>query len=126
MHINIERLKKDLFILRDDIELITKKHNLVDDQRFIQKIAHDIRKIDEDSFYLKDNEKAQLIHYLLSSPVGAPFVTPISLLEAAKTLKRETPLESRLHHYLENLLKYSDEEHFPLALWIDDIAKSLH
>ncbi len=126
MNPEIETLKKDLCILRDDIELVLKKKQLIEDQEFIKKFASDVRKLDQDSYYLKAYEDASLIHYFLSTPVGAPFVSDCSLLEAAIMCKKQTPIHSSLHAYLQNLVLHTDKNDVPILLWIENLVQKLH
>lgn len=126
MNPDIETLKKDLYILRDDIELILKKNQLIEDQEFIKKFASDVRKLDRDSYFLKSHEDVSLIHYFLSTPVGAPFVSDCSLLEAAIMCKKQIPLNSSLHDYLQHLVQYTEKDDVPLLLWVENIVKNLH
>ena len=126
MNHDIETLKKDLYILRDDIQLIIDKNQLIDDQEFIKKFASDVRKLDRDSYFLKSKENVSLIHYFLSTPIGAPFVSDCSLLEAAIMCKKQPPLNSFLHEYLRHLVECTEKNDVPLLLWVENIVKNLH
>ncbi|MBM3201463.1 MAG: hypothetical protein FJZ56_03525 [Chlamydiae bacterium] len=125
MNLDIEALKKDLCIFRDDIELIMKKKQLIEDQDFIKKFASDVRKLDRDSYFLKSDENVRLIHYFLSTPIGAPFVSNCSLLEAAIMCKKQAPLNSMLHTFLKDLVEHSDTEDVAMLQWIEKISQKL-
>jgi hypothetical protein len=125
MNSEMETVKKDLCVLRDDITLLLKKNQLIEDQDFIKKFARDVQKLDQDSYFLNSNDDVSLIHYFLSTPVGAPFVADCSLLEAAIMCKKEQPLNSMLHTFLHDLVQYTDKDDVPLLLFVENIVQKL-
>jgi len=69
-------------------------------------------------------ERAQLIHFTLTTPWGAPFVGETTLLEAANTYSDDNP-NSSLQHLLTDFSHYSDEKHTPLLNVYNEILEEL-
>lgn len=124
----IEHLKRDLSTLHDDWEQLIQQERMVHDPVFLKKVASDIQQLDQDAKeaarITELKERAQLIHFTLTTPWGAPFVGETTLLEAANTYSDNNP-NSSLQHLLTDFSHYSDEKHTPLLNVYNEILEEL-
>lgn len=93
-------LKDDLKQIHDDWEAVQAGDVLSHAEKF----ACDIITLDQDA-KATNTEDAKLIHHLLSTPFGAPFIGETNLLDAALTF--DGSANSPLVHLLSNFKKYS-------------------
>lgn len=120
--------RADLHALHDDWEILLKQDTMLKDSKFLEKIAADIKKLDSDATQALEisslKEQADVVHYALSTPWGAPFIGETTLLEAAKNYKADNP-ESALMHLLSDFLKYGHQKKVPLFNVLDEISEEL-
>lgn len=121
-------LRSDLHALHDDWEILLKQDGMLNDSTFLKKIATDIQQLDIDATQAlevsKLKEHADIVHFALSTPWGAPFIGETTLLEAAKNYKANNP-ESALMHLLSDFLKYGHNKKVPLFSVLDEISEEL-
>lgn len=123
-----ETLKADLLVLHDDWEVLLRQDALLKDGKFLKKIATDILKLDTDATLAKKEsslkEQAEVLHYALSTPWGAPFIGETTLLDAANTFHEDHP-ETALMHLLSDFLKYGHKQKVPLFDVLEEISEEL-
>lgn len=121
-------LKADLLALHDDWEVLLKQDAMLNDGKFLAKVAADIQKLDNDATLAKKEsslkEQAEVLHFALSTPWGAPFIGETTLLDAAKSFKEGHP-ETALMHLLSDFLKYGHKKQVPLFNVLDEISEEL-
>ncbi|MCP5506349.1 MAG: hypothetical protein H7A38_05655 [Chlamydiales bacterium] len=124
-----ETLKADLLALHDDWEVLLKQDALLKDGKFLRKVAADILKLDTDATLAKKEsslkEQAEVLHFALSTPWGAPFIGETTLLDAANTFREDHP-ETALMHLLSDFLKYGHKKKVPLFDVLEDISEELN
>lgn len=123
------RYKKDFnLILKELIEDLTRfneewyqiktETKIIENQHFLAVLAKDILKLDRHATEVARMEtfrsSSELIHHILHTPWGAPFVTPSTLLDAAYCFEDEIPLKSTLHDLLKTFTLYSGKCHIPI------------
>ncbi|MCH9613835.1 MAG: hypothetical protein SP1CHLAM54_08440 [Chlamydiia bacterium] len=111
-------LKEDLKKIHDDWEIL-KTHEI---EPHAEKFAKDIVQLDQDA-KATDTEDAELIHHLLSTPWGAPFIGEMTLLDAAKSYDGNS--DSPLHHLLSDFKKYSPRIKTHIFDLFDEIADDM-
>ena len=106
-----ENLKKDLEDLNHDWENLVSHNELAQDEDFLEKMAEEIKQLENDALLSEEDEKkgkvAHMIHHMLSTPWGAPFITDKTLLETALAYHNQEPLNSDLCHFMTDLTLYS-------------------
>ncbi len=121
-------LRADLLVLHDDWEMLLNQDGMIKDPKFLEKIALDIQKLDADATHALEisrlKEQADIVHFALSTPWGAPFIGETTLLDAAKNYKADNP-ESALKHLLSDFLKYGHKKKVPLFKVLDEISEEL-
>lgn len=124
----ISHLRADLHALHDDWEVLLKQSSMLKDSKFLEKIASHIKKLDSNATLAleisKLKEQAEVVHYALSTPWGAPFIGETTLLDAANKYKADNP-ESALMHLLSDFLKYGHHKEVPLFNVLDEISEEL-
>lgn len=124
-----ETLKADLLALHDDWEVLLRQDALLKDGKFLKKIATDILKLDTDATLAKKEkslkEQAEVLHFALSTPWGAPFIGETTLLDAANTFREDHP-ETALMHLLSDFLKYGHKKKVPLFDVLEEISEELN
>ena len=80
----ISHLRADLHALHDDWEVLLKQSTMLKDSKFLEKIANHIKKLDSNAKLAleisKLREQAEVVHYALSTPWGAPFIGELPFL----------------------------------------------
>lgn len=108
------KLKEDLDSINKQLQDLFKDHSLSKNEKFLNKFSKNITNLHEDYILVKKDpkltESMDLLHYLLTTPWGAPFVADTTLLEAAITYKYQEPTKSDLYQLLKGFLKYSTYE----------------
>ena len=91
----LESFKKDLAEIHSDWKLLLAQKDQASDPNFLKKVATDIQNLDRDATQMGSTEtfkeQADLVHFLLSTPWGAPFVDETTLIEAAHAFSRKPP-----------------------------------
>jgi hypothetical protein len=103
------KLKKDLKTFNKDWKNLTHKKKLVKNKKYLKKMANDIIKLNNDLLINKDDKVPSLIYHMLTTPIGAPFVSNKTLLNAALNYENQTPKYSDLQYLILNFYKY---EHY--------------
>lgn len=117
----LEEIHKDWIHLLDQRDDVT-------NPKFLRKVALDILALDHEALLsfksdeLKD--KGELVHFLLSSPWGAPFIGETTLLEAALHFD-EGEADSALKHLLTDFLRYGVKQESPLFKVFDEILSQM-
>lgn len=124
----IDKLRTNLLNLHDDWNRLLAEDALLNDPAFLEKIAVDIQQLDIDATIAVEHDKlkeqAEVVHFALSSPWGAPFIGETTLLEAAKNYKAEKE-ETALKHLLADFAKYGHKKNVPLFSVLDEIAEEI-
>jgi len=122
---HMKHLKKDLKEFSDDCENVLHHHELIDNTDFLQKFSNDIKHLEDDTLFFKKDPSAQMIHYYLSTPFGAPFISTKTLLEAASSYSNQDPLRSDLHELIDGMIHFGDQQKNPLLLLFQSIEEYL-
>jgi len=124
----IRPLKADLREIKKDWEKIFDPNHPLNDPVFLAKFARDILNLDADAQKAmkceKVKEEAEMVHYLLTTPWGAPFASPITLLDAAKFYSQDHH-NSELLHLVHGFAHYSAAQEAPLFNFFDAIDKEI-
>ena len=121
-------LKRDLDEIHKDWVQIFAPEADLKDPMFLKKVASDIVCLDQDSIdALKDEqlkEKGELVHFLLTTPWGAPFIGETTLLDAALAYKEEDQ-DSALMHLLTGFVHHGSEKQTALFNFFDEISRDI-
>jgi len=124
----IDQLRRDLHALHDDWELLLSQDTIANDPKFLEKIATDIQKLDADATIAlatkKLKEQAEVVHFALSTPWGAPFIGETTLIDAARNYDPKNP-DSPLKHLLSDFIQYGHRKKVPLFHVLDEITDEL-
>ena len=124
----IDKLRTDLHTLHDDWEMLLSQDTIANDPKFLEKIAADIQKLDADATLAlgttKLKEQAEVVHFALSTPWGAPFIGETTLIDAARSYDIKNP-DSPLKHLLSAFIQYGHRRKVPLFHVLDDITDEL-
>ncbi|MFA6118898.1 MAG: hypothetical protein WC688_03175 [Parachlamydiales bacterium] len=122
---SIDKLKKDLISFNDDWNKLT--HQTQKNEKYLKKIAVAIQNLNADALKIKDNETAKLISHMLTTPLGAPFVSNATLFDAALSYKEQSVGHSDLKRIFTNFKKYeksfNDEISKIFASFLMDLKK---
>ncbi len=118
-------LKDDLKEFSHDCENILHHHELIDSTDFLKKFSEDIKHLEDDTSFFRKDPSAQMIHYYLSTPFGAPFISTKTLLEAASSYNYQDPLKSDLHELVDGMIHFGDQQKNPLLLLFQSIEEYL-
>ena len=120
-------LKDDLNHFENDWQKLVSEKKLAHNEEFLHKMADDIIKLNEDAILAEEyNSKVgHLIHHILITPFGAPFVCNKTLLEAALNYEYQTPIESDLCHIIDDFSKYSNVKNNELLSIFHHLSKIL-
>ena len=106
----IKELKEDIEDLSHKLHSIQTDIQIIDDEFFLKSMAQSISTLDRHTNELKsisvNKTETELIYHILHTPWGAPFVSDVSLLEAANCYVDEKPLLSKLHLILAGFARY--------------------
>lgn len=121
-------LKADLLALHEDWEVLLKQDAMLNDGKFLAKVVADIQKLDSDATLAKEEsslkEQAEVLHFALSTPWGAPFIGGTTLLDAANNYREGHP-EAALMHLLSDFLKYGHKKKISLFNVLEEISEEL-
>jgi len=120
-----KHLKEDLKEFSHDCENILHHHELIDNTDFLHKLSEDIKHLEDDTLFFRNDPSAQMIHYYLSTPFGAPFISTKTLLEAASSYNKQDPLKSDLHELVDGMIHFGDQQKNPLILLFQSIEEYL-
>lgn len=125
----IQNLKADLHTFHENWKLLVDQERTVHDPQFLKKIAKLIQQLDlhaKEAASVTDlKELAQLLHFALSTPWGAPFVGKTTLIDAANSYKEDNS-NSSLQHLLTDFSHYGHKKQAPLQKVFDEILEELN
>ena len=121
---------KDLGKLEKAWEDLLTKRKKPSDIYFLKEMAEDIKQLKKDTTTAEEKKQlvhqAHIIHHLLTTPWGAPFVCERTLLEAAESYDLQEPLRSDLCHMMDEFTHYSSIAHNQFLTILHAINESLH
>jgi len=124
----IDKLRADLRALHDDWEMLLSQDTIANDPKFLEKIAADIQRLDTDATIAlkatKLKEQAEVVHFALSTPWGAPFIGETTLIDAARSYDSKNS-DSPLKHLLSAFIQYGHRKKVPLFHVLDEITDEL-
>jgi|GEM_PF-1464644 len=110
--------KEHLDIIRKEMLYLFQRNQLSKDVKFLRKMAINIKQLHFDAKNAKKTaewkQQARDIEHFLSTPIGAPFVSAITLTQAADNFSEQNPKESDLSILLEDFGKYG--QHYATQL----------
>lgn len=115
---NLKQFQSDIHQIIEDWQKILLDTNLVDDSQYLSSISNHILTLDKHlelsahTKYLK--KEVDLLYSLLHNPWGAPFVSDVTLFEAAMMFSEQSPLKSHLRTLLKKIQFYHKRQEFPL------------
>lgn len=125
----LQELKVDLLHFLREAQRVFDSPGLLESPFFLEQMAEIILSLDlhaeEIQFLNGPQEEAELIHFILNSPWGAPFVMERSLVEAAKIYPDEEPSFSSLKTILKLFITHSRFEESPLFEGLTLLLKGL-
>ncbi len=102
--------EEHLDIIKKEMLFLFQKNHLAKDIKFLRKMAINIKHLHFDAKNAKKNsqwkQQAKDIEHFLSTPIGAPFISSITLTQAADNFSEQNPKESDLSILLEDFGKY--------------------
>ncbi len=123
------KLKQDVSALEKDWEELLLDKKLSRDHHFLEKIAHDIKELNEDSELLEHfkpyEDQAEMIHYMLTTPWGAPFVSEKTLIEAALAYQFQEPSHSDLAKMMKEFTEHSEISHNQFLTVLHSLSREL-
>lgn len=126
---DIDDLKEDLQNFHDDWEALYKDEAALSNKENLSKFALDIQKLLVDAKKLMHHkeyeEQSEIVISLLTTPWGAPFVSKITLHEAAKSYKDEESEDSALFHLLKDFMNYKSVFNNQLYCVLEDYRSDL-
>ena len=103
-------LGEDLKSIYYDWQSVIENKKLAKDHDFLSKMAQDIRKLYDDAVIAKKNpqllELAELVEFILTTPIGAPFVAESTLLQAALSYDASAHQSSDLSMLMQSFTKH--------------------
>lgn len=102
---------------KDWLALISRSH-LAKNPQFLRRMAINVKHLHYDAIQLKQTiefqSRVSQIEHFLSTPLGAPFVTKVTLVKAAYLFSEQDPRDSDLSRILEEFSHYG--ACFPMQL----------
>ncbi|MDN3505535.1 MAG: hypothetical protein P0S95_08170 [Rhabdochlamydiaceae bacterium] len=129
-HAPIGEMKNQLTSIREMFHSIKSNPTSIDSPENLSSLASTIKDLDiESQMGQKDKSfkmTCELIHHLLCTPWGAPFVMQTSLLEAAQSFKFQEHSKSELYTILRDIIKHTDASEKQIFETIDDAIEHLN
>ncbi len=130
---NVDRyseLENDLSTFRDLFNEAGQYPGRIQEKTYLEALSQSILTLDRHAKELTSEKmlgkSASLIHYILQTPWGAPFVGDDTLLQAAKTFSHQEWSESSLLSLLKQFDEYRNKCTLPLMKSLDQIHKEIH
>jgi hypothetical protein len=124
-----KKVAEDLQTLQNDWDKALEDHELVHRPTFLHKIAEDIKRLNDDTVLYEEIPSLEptmsLIHHLLATPMGAPFVADKTWLDAAIAYEYQDPLKSDLAHLMDEFCEYIKKEDNQVTTLLDQMMKEL-
>lgn len=125
----IEKLKKDLKAIHSDWQQAAHDKAIRNDLDFLEKFAHDIIMLDQDAQSAQKTTpckaKATLVHHLLSTPWGAPFISNMTLIEAAQLFKKDPKIPGPFYLMVENFARFESKFKSQIFDIFDDLSEEI-
>lgn len=124
----VTEVKMKMQTVRDLLHFVHGAEATLGDIPFFQKLSEVIQDVEAESTLAsskKYKKACDLIHHLLYTPWGAPFVTERSLLESAQTYKFQNHFESDLYLFIKRFLDHSEESESQIFKSIELIINDL-
>lgn len=125
----ITELENDLVRFNEEWYQIQTEKTVIDNKKFLTLLADDILKLDRHAKEVEElgewKSGAKLIHFILHTPWGAPFVSPTTLLDAAISFPDELPLKSSLHDLLKLFTQYSTKCQIPIIENLKELREEI-
>ena len=120
----LQELKKHIIALRDTFHAIHQDPSLAEDPHKLAALAQMVQDVEVEALLSKDHKHRRacdLIHHLVFTPWGAPFVTDESLLEAAQSYKFQKHKSSSFYDFISAFLEHSEASERQIFEAFDDI-----
>lgn len=128
-HQLLKKLKEDLLAIHADWKQAAHDQTMRNDITFLEKFAQDVLILDQDALSAKSiaacKEKATLVHHLLSTPWGAPFISEMTLIEAAKNFTSGPKIPGPFYLMVENFARFESEFKSQIFDIFDDLSEEL-
>lgn len=102
--------KEHLEIIKKEMISLFQRSHLAKDAKFLRKMAINIKQLHYDAKKARKSKEckrqAKEVEHFLSTPIGAPFISTITLTQAADNFSVQHPKESDLSLLLEDFAKY--------------------
>jgi hypothetical protein len=110
--------KEELKRFQGDWEHLFEKETLATDHKFLRKMAIAIKQMQHEA---KSCEASgEKVRHFLETPIGAPFVSKITLAQAADRYSEQEPKHSDLSELLRTFARYSKHFHFQILTVFHD------
>ena len=124
------QLEKDLKAFSRHFKKLLKNRKLCQEQKELKALALEIEELNNDSLLAEeiDELKTQghLVHHILATPWGAPFVSRTTLLDAALSLQYQPFKDSDLATLLDEFCTYSTSDNNEFIMVCDSILDAMH
>jgi len=125
----LKKLEKDLHRLSKHWKEVIVNHNLLEESKFLSTIAEDVIDLESDLELCEGlhplGDGVELIHYLINTTWGAPFVFNTPLLEAAQSYKPEKYRDSQLRALMGEFVQYHEELNEQLFNCLEEIQTQI-
>ena len=124
----ISELEQDISSLHHELAKVQKKKDLVHNKEFLDNLAEQILILDRHAKEVSEMSSwkgAEMIHFFLKTPWGAPMVMNSTLLEAAIIYPDENATTSQLHEVLKEILKYAPHCEIPFLEALDKLNQEI-
>lgn len=114
---NESSFKENLDLLKKEMLFLFQKKHLAKDVKFLRKMAIHIKQLHFDAKHAiksESKQQAQEVEHFLSTPMGAPFISGVTLTQAADSFSEQNPKESDLSTLLESFASYG--QHYSTQL----------
>lgn len=126
---HIQKLRENIAKLERDWEELLSKRREASDAHFLHEMAEDIKKLNEETVEAETIPSLEptvtVIHHMLTTPWGAPFVSEKTLLEAAIAFSYQDPLQSDLFHLMDDFVSYSSLLNNQFLTVLSSLSKDL-
>jgi hypothetical protein len=124
----LSEVKSRVQLVRDLLHLIHKTKTSLNDHSAFHQLSQAVQDIEIETllaFDKKHKKVCELIHHILYTPWGAPFVSRHSLLASAQTYKFQDHFESDLYEFIKNFLEHDEASLSQIFGALDDIILNL-
>ena len=122
-------MKGHLISLRDALHSIHEKEELIDSPSTLKELSLIIQELENEAQFSQRSkqhkETCELVHHLLFTPWGAPFVMDSSLLEASQQYKFQEHKSSNLYHFVKDFIRHPETTETQVFKALDDAIQKL-